>query len=259
MASHATRLSWRLAHAAILAPALAWAAPAQDDSRPSLDLTRVEAEMEKHRSASAAAKGAIARYKARQQHQSAAAAHAAKLTNADIRTPGDSLIAGQLLVDADRGREAVPHLVNGLKGTPGGLTPWLKLFEASTKPLPKTDLTKPIPEKAQALAAAALELSENAKQGVTSLRITGMFGMAFKNVTDEPTFVLLVNEARRIFGKSEPLGVPWAGAAITPLGLMAIRGMPPEKVASLGRSYCDLLAPDRRRYVEKAIGPMPLT
>ena len=102
-------------------------------------------------------------------------------------------------MDADRGRDAVPHILNGLKGTPGGMTPFLKIQPK----LPKApDLTKGVSDAERKRYAAALkEFSDATERSMKSMRITGFFGMAFRHVADEQSFVQLVNETKRIFAR----------------------------------------------------------
>jgi hypothetical protein len=117
------------------------------------------------------------------------------------------------------------------------------------------DITKGVSEKERKRLSAALkEQSEISEKFSKSLQITGLFGMAFKYVDDPATFSLLVTEAKRIFGPVDSLGVPFEGAAVTPLGLMGLRGTPAGDVTALGRSYLNLLAPDRRKHAELPLG-----
>jgi hypothetical protein len=238
---------------AALALVIASAAFAQGESRSAGGLGSVEKSMESLREATRRAKDPIERHRARERVRDEAIRIAATFTDAEIRSSEDSLIAGRILCEADRGREAVRHLVNGLRGLPGGMAPYSKLIDTK---IPKgPDLTKKVSEAdRKRMAAALMTAAENARQAGKTLQILMMFGLAFRNVDDEPTFVQLVKESKRIFGPSEPLGIPWEGAAVIPAGIMGVRGMPQAKLATLGRSYGELLSPDRRKTFEKTFG-----
>lgn len=255
MTSRSCRPSRWGAATAVLAALLAGFSPGQVDSKPAPSLAQIGKAMEDLRAEFARAPTGAARAQAKDRVQRAAADYAEKVPDSGARSAEDSLILGRLLVDADRGNEAVAHLVTGLKGTPGGLTPVLKLMERTSRTTEFPDLSKGMSEGQRKRLAAELKAqAEAAGQLGRSLEITCAFGLAFAHVRDEATFSLLVSEAKRIFGSVEPLGVSWEGMPAGPLGLMGLRGTKPEVVRKLGGDYLNLLASDRRREPELVLG-----